>query len=478
MYRTDKLLTPWMIISLSLLWGCQQVPSVSNTPIILPEKMRSGTPVSVHAADFSMMSWWKKMHDPVLNRLIHVGLSNNNQLQAARASIQQAEAQLQAAHYAWLPTMQVDGAGFLGGGIDSTVTPQGPLAQSRALSGHPPIQFRGYFSGFVPKYSVNIWQNIQNTKLAKASLALQQANYQAVKLAIVSQICGAYFMLVGEKQQLADQARYLAHLRQLRQLEWGRYRAGLSDMTEVLKLDQQIASWDANQVRLQDSMSQVENAISTLLNQNPQPLSQYAKLHSMITDGILPKQLPASVLKNRPDVLMAINQVAMNQAHIGIAYAKFFPSISLTSLLGTASVDLKNLLSIGTGLWVAQGALMIPAINGVSWEKIKEAKAGYAAAVYTYLQTLRTALAEVDNSLTTYQRTREAYQYQAKVLFKAQKADALALSRYHNGFQDYRAVLHAQLNTDTEQLNLTLAKMQQLDSIVGVYQAVAAGINL
>ena len=107
--------------------------------------------------------------------------------------------------------------------------------------------------------------------------------------------------------------------------------------------------------------------------------------------------------------MTAEENLNMSGAKIGVAYAKFFPSISLTDLTGASSVDLNSLLKLATGLWVLQGAASIPLLNGVSYAQIKEAKAGYLASYYNYIQTLRSAFADVDNSLTNQQKMYSVY---------------------------------------------------------------------
>ena len=132
-------------------------------------------------------------------------------------------------------------------------------------------------------------------------------------------------------------------------------------------------------------------------------------------------------------------------------------------------------MSVSTGLWVAQGIASVPALNGVYYAQIKEAKAGYYAAYYSYLQTLRTVFADVDNSLTNQQLANTAYQRQLQALRAADRAYQLSLARYQSGTTDYRAVIHAAITRDNARLDRDQAKMQQLDGIVTVYQAVAGG---
>jgi ABC-2 type transport system permease protein len=53
----------------------------------------------------------------------------------------------------------------------------------------------------------------------------------------------------------------------------------------------------------------------------------------------------------------------------------------------------------------------------------------------------------------------------------------VVLARYKTGFQDRRTVINALLNVDKARKNLTLAKMEQLNSTVEVYHALAGGLG-
>jgi NodT family efflux transporter outer membrane factor (OMF) lipoprotein len=464
-----------LLLLLLLLTGCTPHPPRPASDLVAPKTLRSGVTLATHQPDLRQMHWWEKMHDPVLNKLICVALANNNQLLTAQANVLQAQAQLKEARFAWLPTLNAYGNGFTGGGWDSEFTPQGPLAHNPAFARTGAIHFRGYFGGFVPQYTLNFLQNVYQNKAANATLTIQNANYQSARLSVISQVTGAYFMLLGQRQQLHDQIHYLHDLKKVRQLEWARFKDGASDLSTVISLDSQIATNEANVRSLENSLAQVENSLQILLNRNPGPLVSHSSLKNLSIHGLVPSHLPSLVLKNRPDILVAEQNFKISEANLGTAYSQFFPKISLTSLLGNSSIELSHLLTLSTGLWVLQGAASLPVLNGVTYEQIKEAKAGYLAAYYTYVQTLRSAFADVDNSLTNQQKVNAQYSNQLQALAAAKKSYALALARYKAGAKDYRDVANAALTVDTATLNVTLAKMQQMDAIVGVYQSVAAG---
>lgn len=451
-------------------------PSIhSGEDLSTPKTTRSGKKIVGNLPDFSQVMWWQKLHDPHLNHLIQLALSTNNQINIGQANILQAQAQLKAARFAWLPTLGASGSGLIGGGWDSQITPEGPFAQLGALSRTGTIHFHGYNSGFVPRYSLNVLANIENNKLAKATLAMQQASYQSIRLSVISQISGAYFMLLGQKQQRKEQLQLIGDLKELRRLEAVRYQRGASDLTTLTNLDGQIVTNQANLASIENSIARVENAIQLLVNRNPGPILAHGSMDSLATRGLIPPQIPSVVLKNRPDMMVARYRLRMAESNVGIAYSNFFPAISLTGTLGGASFELSHLLKISTVLWVAEAVASVPLLNGVSYEQIKSAKAGYSATYFSYVQTVRQVFADVDNSLTNQQKMSDIYDNKLKALQVAKKTYRLVLARYKAGAKDYREVANTKLNVDYAKIDRTLAKMQQLDSIVEVYQALAGG---
>lgn len=61
----------------------------------------------------------------------------------------------------------------------------------------------------------------------------------------------------------------------------------------------------------------------------------------------MPAGLPSQVLLRRPDISSAERSLRSANANIGVARAAFFPSITLTSSIGTLSTDMSNLFKGG-----------------------------------------------------------------------------------------------------------------------------------
>ena len=216
-----------------LITGCQSRPVILEKPISYPSQTRSGVKYIPSEADLSCLAWWEKLHNPRLNQLIRDALAHNNDIQAAKATILQAEAQLKSAHLAWLPTLDASAQGFTGGTWNTSVAPEGRLASTGIFSNLSQLRFRGYYAGFVPGYSVNIMNNIYQVKAAAASLEIKNAETQATNLSIISQMAGSYFMLLSQRAQLGLEKQLVRDLKALHHLEHIRYNSGATDIQRV-----------------------------------------------------------------------------------------------------------------------------------------------------------------------------------------------------------------------------------------------------
>lgn len=482
MKKSNLLLLANLLVSLS---ACSILtPDYHQPDVGAPSTTRNGTKIesanpNLSNQDLSQNKWWDKMNDPQLNQLIRDALANNNQIQMAQGNILKAQAQLKAAQYSWIPTLNANLNGFSGNSWATNFTPQGSLSQNPAMPSGSigNTNFSGYYGGFTPSYNFNVFANINQTKLAKASLALQKAALSSTRLSIIGQVSGGYFMLLGQKQQLKLQQQVINDLQTSAQLLQVKYNSGFSDKAALIAINQQIASAQAQLPALENSIAQTENALQLLLGKNPGAIASSGSIEKLSVESMIPANIPSSVLKNRPDIIMAEENLKMANADVGLAASVFFPTVSLTGMVDGASIALANLFSVGTGFWVAQAALSMPILNASSYEEIKVAKGGYYVAYYNYMQTVKSAFADVDNQLTNQQKMNQIYRY----THEARDADAAALqiakSKYQSGAKDYLVVLNAKLNLDYSELNLNQAKMQQLDSIVQVYQSLAGGYN-
>lgn len=457
-------------ITAALLSGCALFSPAYNKPVIeQPTTTRSGIAIESSDVDLSKMEWWKKVNDPVLNQLMIIALTNNAQIQTAHGNIMQAQASLKAAQYSWLPTLSGLGGGFVGGNfltdVNSSYTP-GAITSSG---------FNGAFGGFLPSYSFNVFANISQTKLAKATLDMQRAAYNATRLTIINQISNGYFTLLAQKKQLIVQQQQIDDAKELRRLEAIQVQKGAADLADLISYDQTIAGYEANIPSIENSIAQTENAIKVLINQNPGPIITDGSIDKLNIESIIPANIPSSVLKNRPDIIQAEDSLKIANANIAVANSKFFPSINITGFAGGMTEALSTLLNMSTGIWTIVGVASMPIIDAATYEQVDAAEGGYYAQYYSYINTVKSAFQNVDNNLTNKANMDKVYN---KTYQSYQLADAnykINLVQYNVGNAAMTNVLQAKISLDGANLNLIQAKAQQLTAVSQVFDALAVG---
>lgn len=114
----------------------------------------------------------------------------------------------------------------------------------------------------------------------------------------------------------------------------------------------------------------------------------------------IPVSLPSTVLLQRPDILQAEHTLKAANADIGAARANFFPRISLTANIGTASNELSHLFDGGTGIWTFLPQVSLPIFEGGrNVANLRVSEADKKIAVANYEKAIQSAFREVSDAL-------------------------------------------------------------------------------
>ena len=190
----------------------------------------------------------------------------------------------------------------------------------------------------------------------------------------------------------------------------------------------------------------------------------------------MPAGLPSDLLTRRPDIRQAEQQLIAANANIGAARAAFFPRISLTASVGTASSQLSGLFKSGSwGCTLAPQALLPIFDAGRNQANLASAKVGRDIAVAQYEKAIQIAFREVADALAgraTLGEQLAAQQVQAKA--EAERF-RLADLRYRNGVSSYLDVLDAQRSLFATQQALAQTRLAQQQNQVALYKALGGG---
>jgi multidrug efflux system outer membrane protein len=254
------------------------------------------------------------------------------------------------------------------------------------------------------------------------------------------------------------------------------------DTGTVAELDLRLADTiveqaQANYAALVRLRAQAENALVLLVGHPlPSDLPPPVKLGAQPILADIPAGLPSDLLQRRPDVLQAEALLRAENANIGAARAAFFPSISLTGSLGTASATLGGLFGAGAGTWSFIPSLVAPIFNGgLNQANLDIAKVQKDIGIAQYEKSIQTAFREVSDGLAARGTFDDQLAAQVRFTDAEQRRLDLANMLYTNGIDSYLQVLTAQTDLYNAQLALVLTRLNRLTGLVDLYRALGGG---
>ncbi|EWM49172.1 outer membrane protein oprM [Bordetella holmesii 70147] len=424
-------------------------------------------PAGTSAAD---IGWRSFFQDPCLQALIELALTNNRDLRVAVQNVEVARAQYGVQRGAQWPAI---GAGAQG-------TRQHLPKNMRAAGPNSSSISSQYQAGLgLTSFEIDLFGRLRNLSEAayQQYLSTEQAQ-RSVHITLIGAVAEAYFNLRAAEVQLDLTRRTLQSRQESYNLVKTRFDGGVSSELDLNQSRSLLDSASSNLAQLARTHAQAANALMVLLGvpslpADLPPAAEFGRDQILAT---VPAGLPSDMLERRPDILAAENQLRAAKANIGAARAAFFPTISLTGLLGVASPSLDTLFKGGQGYWSFSPQITTPLFAGGSIiEGLNLAKARDNIAVAQYEQTIQQAFREVADALAgeaTY-----SAQLDAQRGLQASSARSLELSnmRYTGGIDSYLQVQTAQVDLFDAQLALVQTGLASLINRVELYKALGGG---
>ncbi|HAT8859186.1 TPA: TolC family protein [Legionella pneumophila] len=448
------MLRPVKIILLSVfLVGCYSEPyHRPHVEVINKWSVKDKNVKNIDSKNIPYIAWWRDFKDPVLNQLIERGLISNTSLGMSRGSIEAAEGELKKIRYQWVPTLDL----------------------MTGYSRNPATGFPGVLIVFIPNYTINIINQIREQKRAKYTLAQVKAEDDALKLTIISQIAASYFTYLAEIERKEFLQTLANDLTQLAKVASKVYQGGLSSEIEQEELYSQVNLIQGELEVTERNIVISRNALRYLLNQNPGEIKTVKKLLQLKNHNLIPGSLPLTVLENRPDMQVAENRLRASHEGIGVAESNLLPTIQLDYIGGLAAGDSRYALPKKTVKFNDQ-LLKAPIIDMPVLGAVAKAKGVNKVSYYNYIDTLQKALRDTTNALSENERLTNKLKQTASAQKHLAKAYNLNDRLYQTGIQSYIETLNSKISLDKINISLNQDKLQELLSIVRLYQELAGG---
>ena len=448
-------LLPFLILAMA---SCALGPKYTKPTFQPPPGFYTEShPSTASAAD---LAWWELFKDPVLQGLLHEALTNNYDLRLAVSRVEQERALLGVTRSQYYPQV----------GYDASISGQ----QSPYIANHT------YYSyNLTTFWEIDLFGRIR--KLNEAQRAVYFSTEEArrdVRLLLVSDVAQSYFQLRALDEQLVIAHNTVKSFQDTLEIFQNKFAGGAASGLEVARAQAALSNVAAVIPDFQRQIVAQENAIDLLLGRNPGPIARGASLAEQYDPPEVPAGLPAALLERRPDLREAEQNLISANANVGVAKANFFPTISLSGLLGGLSPQLSELTGAGKA-WTIAGGLAGPIFTaGRLKNEYRASLAQRDQAKISFEKAVTQAFGEVSTSLSAHQSLAQSYQEQLKSVEAYRESVRLAGIRYDSGLSNYLEIIDAQLAmypAESATVNYDLGRKVAL---VNLYRALGGGWNL
>ncbi len=454
------------IPALLLLTSCSLAPKYTRPTAPVPSAWPTGPAYESSTAPAATdLKWQEFITDPKLQQVVSLALTNNRDLRIAALNVERAHAIYGIQRDALYPSLY------------ATASVNNQRA-SRDLTqpGQPRDTERYSVNLGVAEWELDFFGRIRSLKdeALETYFATEQAR-RAAHLSLVSAVAQAYLALAADKQNLRLAEETLKTQQDALDLVKRRFDLGLTTELDVHRAKTLVDTARGECARYTQQVAQDENALQLLVGAPlpshllPNGLEQVAPPREVAAG------LPSDVLLRRPDVLAAEHQLKAANADIGAARAAFFPRITLTAAIGTASSDLVALFRNGTETWSYAPQIAMPIFDARTWSAHRAAKVQREIAVTQYEKAIQTAFREVADALAERGPLRQRLAAQESLVQSLAETCRLAQSRYEKGLDSYLSVLDAQRSLFAAQQGLNLLRLAQLASRVRLYTVLGGG---
>jgi NodT family efflux transporter outer membrane factor (OMF) lipoprotein len=444
-----------------------------------PEQVQDGGSWTVaQPADAKLRGkWWETFNDPELNALEEELNINNQNIKQSFEDFMEARALVREARSQYFPTLSVapsvshsrSSANLGTNVVTTTGTGTGTTTTSR-------LQSTNYSLPLEASWEPDLWGKVRNTvRQAQFAAQVSAADLENERLSEQASLAEFFFEIRGqdELQRIfndtvaADQKAY--------DLTRALYDSGIDDQISVVEAQTTLQSAQAGATNVGVARAQFEHAIAVLVGKAATNFSIPVKPMTAAPPPI-PVGIPSELLERRPDIAAAERTMAEANAQIGIAYAAYYPSLSLTGEAGFESSSLAHWLAWPSRFWSVGASLSETIFDaGLRRATVQQFVATYNADLAAYRQTVLTAFQQVEDGLAEVRILSKEIQQEQEAVNSAQLFLRLEQSRYDTGIDPYLDVLVAQTTVLADQQTLNGLQVQQMTYAVALVEALGGG---
>jgi multidrug efflux system outer membrane protein len=412
--------------------------------------------------------WWKNLNDPELDAIIEDVVSANLSLQEALQRIEEARAIERATAALARPDAFAAGSSqyrqFSKTG--NAFIPQGTAFQLHSV-------------GFDTSWEIDLWGKLR--RLRSAAIADREAiteAYHDLQISLCAETAKTFVEGRILQARLAIAERNMAIQEETVKLAESRQQAGLVTYLDVAQGMSEFHTTESMVPVLRQQMQQAALRLCVLQGIMP-TLQQMEQLGVGPIPGI-PESLhfgmPQDLLRRRPDIRKAEQDMIRECERIGVATADLYPQLTLTGIVSLDSRDLSTLFNPDSIAHTVGPAVRWNILSlGRVRNKIAAQDAKFKQSVANYQETVLAATEEALGSMIAVQEERQRAYALSRATLASQQAVDLSLEQYRTGLVNFQSVLESQRQLLLSEETLASSHGQVILNVIRTYKAVGGG---
>lgn len=432
----------------------------------LPKDSKVSLDLDENSNEEVQKDWWENFNDPNLLFLLQKARAYNSDIQIAKTRIAQAMGVLKIAKSALLPSANI------------TLSPQ--YTQNLLT---PIFGFTTPIGMIDPTLNINYnFDFFGKNKKERKSKAYQaqaiMAQSAATKISLDASVAKTYINLIALKDKLLVLENTLKARKIELDIAQSKAKTGYSSNYDEQQAKIQYQATKAQIAPTKLSIQKTLNALEELTGINAKELQTLKSLNEL-SEPMLPKKIPSSILRNRPDVAYAEFELAASSEALAKARANFLPDFNLIANLGVAGFS----DFFGTAAHLFTGtigaSILAPLFQGGKLKgEFAVANAKRDEAAYTYKKIVLNAYKEVKDAQASIEWLRDQQMAMEEEHKAALKTLQYAKGRYEDGYSSYLEVVDAERSLLALEGDIITLKGVYIESLITLYQALGSGFHI
>lgn len=471
----------YLLVACTMAWGCKSNQALLEDyeGLELPDSYGISGDSS---NNLGQTSWQSFFEDQKLQELIEIALENNQDVQKTLENIRIASAHLKMSKLSALPDINVTaGSGVRRFGdytMDGVGNADTNLSETVPQDKQLPSPYTDFILGAEFNWELDVWGRYGNLKRSAAArwMASQEAS-NSVKTWLIAEVASSYYEMLGLDEEVIILQKNIDYQQHAFDLSKDLKQTGKENQLAVDQFEAQLLNSQALLVQKKRQLRSLELVLKRLLGTYSEGIERTTLKEVNFSPEIIATGVPADLLRYRPDIRRAENELAATKADVGVARAAFFPSLRLFGMAGFNAFDFSKLfLNPGSSVYQLGAGLVAPVFNRKQIRtSFETSRSQQRIAFLDYEQTVLKGYLEVLDRVNAYASLEEQLSFKTNEVLVQRRSVDNANTMFSVGYANYLEVINSQRMALAAELEYVELRTEQLQNIVMLYKSLGGG---